>query len=104
MKKLLNYIFLIHFFLNLSGQTLPNHPNKMNVILFMVDDLKPNLGIYNDSFSISPNIDKLGREGMRFNYAYANQAVCVASRYNFLLGKRSTSTGLYRFGVNFREE
>ena len=69
----------------------------------MVDDLKPNLGIFNDSYSKSPNIDQLGKLGMRFNYAYANQAVCVASRYNFMLGKRSTSTGLYRFGVNFRE-
>ena len=103
MRKFFNYIFLIHFFLELNGQTPSNQLDKLNVVLFMVDDLKPNLGIYNDSFSISPNIDKLGSEGMRFDYAYANQAVCVASRYNFLLGKRSTSTGLYRFGVNFRE-
>ena len=95
MRKFFNYIFLIHFFLELNGQTPSNQLDKLNVVLFMVDDLKPNLGIYNDSFSISPNIDKLGSEGMRFDYAYANQAVCVASRYNFLLGKRSTSTGLY---------
>ena len=77
--------------------------NKLNVILILVDDLKPTLGIYGDSLSKSPNIDRLAAEGLRFNLAYANQAVCAPSRYNLMLGKRSTSTGLYRFGVNFRD-
>ena len=96
--------FLI--FLSISSvlsQSIRSNQQKPNVILILVDDLKPNLGIYGDDFSKSPNIDQLAREGIRFNLAYANQAVCVASRYNLMLGKRSTSTGLYRFGVNFRE-
>jgi len=84
------------------SQGIQSNHQKPNVILILVDDLKPNLGIYGDDFSKSPNIDQLAREGIRFNLAYANQAVCVASRYNLMLGKRSTSTGLYRFGVNFR--
>ncbi|MAV79592.1 MAG: iduronate-2-sulfatase [Flavobacteriaceae bacterium] len=102
MRKLFSVFFLVHCFFSLFAQKSSDNPNSPNVIVFMVDDLKPNLGIFNDSYSKSPNIDQLGREGMRFNYAYANQAVCVASRYNFMLGKRSTSTGLYTFGVNFR--
>ena len=84
------------------SQGIQSNQQKPNIILILVDDLKPNLGIYGDDFSKSPNIDQLAREGIRFNLAYANQAVCVASRYNLMLGKRSTSTGLYRFGVNFR--
>ena len=95
--------FLI--FLSISfvfSQSIRSNQQKPNVILILIDDLKPNLGIYGDDFSKSPNIDQLAREGIRFNLAYANQAVCVASRYNLMLGKRSTSTGLYRFGVNFR--
>ena len=48
MRKFFNYIFLIHFLLELNGQTLSNQSSKLNVVLFMVDDLKP--GIYNDSF------------------------------------------------------
>ena len=96
--------FLI--FLSISSvlsQSIRSNQQKPNVILILIDDLKPNLGIYGDDFSKSPNIDQLAREGIRFNLAFANQAVCVASRYNLMLGKRSTSTGLYRFGVNFRE-
>lgn len=103
MRKSLSVFFLFHCFFGLVAQTTSADSNSPNIIVFMVDDLKPNLGIYNDSYSKSPHIDQLGREGMRFNYAYANQAVCVASRFNFMLGKRSTSSGLYRFGVNFRD-
>ena len=75
---------------------------RPNVLLIMVDDLKPNLGVYGDAVAVSPNIDKLASEGVRFNNAYSNQAVCGPSRYNLLMGARSTSTGLYDFGREFR--
>lgn len=76
---------------------------KPNVLLIMVDDLKPNLGAYGDTIAVSPNVDQLAAEGMRFRNAYANQAVCGPSRYNILFGSRSTSTGLYNFGKEFRD-
>lgn len=78
-------------------------PKPPNVLLILVDDLKPTLGTYGDEVAISPHIDQLAKEGMRFNNAYANQAVCAPSRYNLLLGSRSTSTGFYGFGKEFRE-
>lgn len=77
--------------------------DKPNVLLILVDDLKPNLGTYGDPVAVSPNIDELAAMGMRFDRAYCNQAVCASSRYNLLLGARSTSTGLYNFGKEFRE-
>ncbi len=74
-----------------------------NVLLIMVDDLKPNIGVYGDENAISPNLDRLAAMGMRFDMAYCNQAVCMASRYNYMLGSRSTSTGLFNFGKEFRD-
>lgn len=74
-----------------------------NVILILVDDLKPTLGSYGDPAAITPNIDRLSRMGIRFTNAYANQAVCMASRYNLMLGSHSSSTGLYNFGTEFRD-
>ena len=100
----LSKLFLVCFiYEGIYGQVNFEDQNKLNVILILVDDLKPTLGIYGDSLSKSPNIDRLAAEGLRFNLAYANQAVCAPSRYNLMLGKRSTSTGLYQFGVNFRD-
>ena len=66
MRKSLSVFFLFHCFFGLVAQTTSADSNSPNIIVFMVDDLKPNLGIYNDSYSKSPHIDQLGREGMRF--------------------------------------
>ena len=80
-----------------------NTQKPKNVLMILVDDLKPTLGCYGDEVVVSPNIDKLADAGVRFNHAYCNQAVSVASRYNLLTGARSTSTGLYNFGAELRD-
>ncbi len=95
------YVILLLSIITLNSSE--QKPVKPNILLILVDDLKPNLGVYGDPIAISPNIDKLAKDGLRFDLAYANQAVCAPSRYNLLLGARSTSTGLYSFGTNFRE-
>lgn len=75
---------------------------KPNVLLILVDDLKPVLGAYGNATARTPNLDKLAASGIRFDLAYANQAVCAPSRYNLMLGARSTSTGMYGLGGSLR--
>lgn len=95
---------LIILLVGLIVQTgVSQEESRPNVLLIMVDDLKPTLGVYGDSIAVSPHVDELGREGLVFNRAYNNQAVCAPSRYNIMLGSRSTSTGIYNFGKEFRE-
>ena len=74
-----------------------------NVLLILVDDLKPLTAAYGDPLVQTPHLDRLAARGTRFNRAYCNQAVCGPSRYNLMLGSRSTSTGLYTFGPDFRD-
>ncbi len=76
---------------------------KPNVLLILVDDLKPALGCYGDTVAKTPNIDALAARGMRFDLAYCNQAVCAPSRFTLMLGSHSTSTGLYGLGSQLRE-
>lgn len=77
---------------------------KPNVLLILVDDLKPALGCYGDKIAQTPNINALANAGMRFDYAYCNQAVCAPSRFTLMLGSHSTSTGLYGLGNNLRDQ
>ena len=74
-----------------------------NVLLILVDDLKPAMGCYGDNAAITPNMDALARRGMRFDMAYCNQAVCAPSRFTLMLGSHSTSTGLYGLGSHLRK-
>ncbi|MCP5519928.1 MAG: sulfatase [Verrucomicrobiales bacterium] len=87
------------FLAPLPATAAEGHPN---ILLLLVDDLKPNIGCYGDPLAITPNLDRLAARGMRFDRAYCNQAVCAPSRNTLLLGSRCTSTGIYSLGRHFR--
>lgn len=76
--------------------------DRPNVLLILVDDLKPAMGCYGDELAITPNMDGLAARGTRFELAYCNQAVCASSRFALMLGAHSTTTGLYGLGSRLR--
>ncbi len=50
---------------------------RSNVLLFFVDDLRPELGCYGEQYIKSPHIDALAAEGVLFERAYCQQAICA---------------------------
>ncbi len=90
--------------LALSSIAVAENKTRLNVLLILVDDLKPIAGCYGDPVAKTPNIDALADRGMRFDLAYCNQAVCAPSRFTLMLGSHSTSTGLYGLGSHLREK
>jgi arylsulfatase A-like enzyme len=57
----------------------------MNVIVIMLDSLRPDfLGCYGHPEVVSPNIDRIASEGMRFDRAYAEYPITVPSRTAFV--------------------
>ncbi len=87
----------------LAFSPLAEAMEKPNVLLILVDDLKPALGCYGDPHAKTPHMDALAARGMRFDLAYCNQAVCAPSRFTLMLGSHSTSTGLYGLGSRLRQ-
>ncbi len=77
--------------------------NKPNVLVFMVDDLRAELGCYGSKIVKSPNIDKLAQEGIMFQNAYAQQAICAPSRMSILTGLRPESIGIYSIFTPLRK-
>ncbi|XP_029785441.1 iduronate 2-sulfatase isoform X5 [Suricata suricatta] len=74
----------------------------LNVLLIIVDDLRPSLGCYGDKLVRSPNIDQLSSHSLLFQNAFAQQAVCAPSRVSFLTGRRPDTTHLYDFNSYWR--
>ncbi|XP_073744609.1 iduronate 2-sulfatase [Callorhinus ursinus] len=74
----------------------------LNVLLIIVDDLRPSLGCYGDKLVRSPNIDQLASHSLLFQNAFAQQAVCAPSRVSFLTGRRPDTTRLYDFHSYWR--
>jgi iduronate 2-sulfatase len=88
MRKLLFLPFFI--FLNCKHMELELMPQKPNVLLFYIDDLRPELASFGATHIHSPNIDALAAKGIKFTNAYCNVPVCGASRASMLTGMLPT--------------
>ena len=61
---------------------------KTNFVFFLVDDMgMMDLGTYGSNFHETPNIDKLAKTGMKFNYGYAACPVCSPTRASIMTGR-----------------
>jgi len=71
-----------------------NAQEKPNILLITADDMNWNsVGVYNSEVAdITPNIDRLASQGIRFDYAYVPLAMCTPSRQIMLSGNHSHQT------------
>lgn len=82
-----------------------NEPvKKPNVLLFYMDDLRPQLGCYGNELIQSPNIDILAASSVLFNNAYCNVPVCGASRASMLTGMYPTKDRYINYNTFVKKE
>jgi arylsulfatase A-like enzyme len=79
------FISAIMFSFSSTSQKFP--VAKPNVVFIMADDLGyGDLGCYGQEKIITPNIDLLAKEGIRFTQAYGGSSVCAPSRSSLMTG------------------
>ena len=85
--KLFLYLVVVSA-LNASAQEKPN-------ILFIISDdhAVQSIDIYSGKYGITPNIDRIGREGAVFRNAFVTNSICAPSRAVLLTGKYSHKNG-----------
>ena len=70
-----------------------------NIVFFLADDLGfADIACYGRPDLHTPNIDRIAAEGIRFLQAYANSAVCTASRAALITGRYQ-----YRLKIGLEE-
>lgn len=84
-----------------QAQQASSQPKK-NILFIAVDDLRPELGCYGASYMKTPNIDKLAQQGLLFENAYCQQAVCAPSRNSIMTGLRPDAMDIYDLETFFR--
>ncbi|PWB83415.1 MAG: twin-arginine translocation pathway signal protein [Methylocystaceae bacterium] len=61
---------------------------RPNILFILADDLGyADLGVYGQHDFATPNLDRLAGQGLRFTQAYANSAVCSATRFALITGR-----------------
>lgn len=92
-----------------SSPAITQHPatkatgkEKRNLLLIVIDDLRPELGVYGGQ-AISPTLDSLANEGVRFDRAYTPISICNPARSAIFTGKHPDTTLVYNNDVQFRE-
>lgn len=81
------FLALSSFFGKLQGLS-----EKPNIIVFLVDDYdKPETSPYGGKV-LTPNLNRLAKEGMVCHNAHVTSTVCTPSRYTFLTGRYASSS------------
>ncbi len=83
----------------MAGSARGARSTRPNIVYIMADDLGyADLSCYGRREYKTPNIDSLGQHGVRFLQAYANSAVCSATRTALITGRYQ-----YRLRVGLEE-
>lgn len=67
---------------------LAHAAEKPNVLFIAVDDLRPELSVFGTAGVVTPNFDRLAKQGTRFDRAYCMVPTCGASRAALMSGIR----------------
>lgn len=71
----------------LSAVSLVLAEDRPNIVVVFTDELDHRyIGAF-DGYGLTPNIDKLAENGVRFTEAYSVSAACTPSRYSLVTGK-----------------
>src|SRR5271155_2134221 len=77
------------------GQTAAPVQQKMNVLFFMSDDMRAELGCYGSRLGCqTPNLDALAKSGVRFDRNYCQFPLCNPSRSSLMTARHPTTTGV----------
>ncbi len=67
--------------------------DRPNILWLSCEDISPNLGCYGDPHAITPNLDALAKQGVRFDRAFTPAGVCAVVRSGIITGMYPPSIG-----------
>lgn len=68
-------------------------PVRPNILLMMAEDMSSRLGTFGDPVAVTPNLDALAEQGVRYSNVFTAAGVCAPSRAAHILAMHQISTG-----------
>lgn len=68
---------------------------RPNILWISCEDISPHLGCYGDPCAITPHLDRLASEGVRYTHAFTTAGVCAPCRSGIITGMYQTTLGTH---------
>ena len=101
--KYLSFFLVISVCFVLVSSKSNSKPRKLNVLFIISDDLNCDIGAYGNENVITPNIDKLAKNGVLFGNAHNQYPWCGPSRASFMTGLYPDQTKMKKLRLYLRQ-
>lgn len=88
MKSLITLSLILLAFASISRAA-----DRPNILWISAEDINAHFGCYGDPHAITPRLDRLATEGMRYTHAFTTAGVCAPCRSGIITGMYQTSIG-----------
>lgn len=68
---------------------------RPNILWLSAEDISPHLGCFGDPHAITPHLDRLATEGVRYKRAFTTAGVCAPCRSGIITGMYQTTLGTH---------
>jgi uncharacterized sulfatase len=82
----------VNSFIKAEAKSKPSRPN---ILWLSCEDISPHIGCFGDRHAITPNIDQLASEGVRYTNTFTTAGVCAPCRSAIITGMYQTSIGTH---------
>jgi len=69
--------------------------DQPNFLWISTEDISPDLGCYGDAYAVTPHVDRLASEGVRYDNVFAHAGVCAPVRSGIITGMYPTTIGTH---------
>ena len=86
-----------------AAQSVPDadaKQNRPNILWLSCEDISAHFGCYGDPQAITPTIDKLATQGVRYSHAFTTAGVCAPCRSAIITGMYQTTIGTHHMRCN----
>ena len=77
---------------------------RPNILILMAEDMSNRVGAFGDQVAVTPNLDQLAAEGVRYRNVFTTAGVCAPSRAAFITGMHQISIGAQHMRTSTRPE
>ena len=81
--------------LGILSSPLAAEQTRPNILWISTEDISAHIGCYGDPHAITPHIDRLAEQGVRYTNAYVVAGVCAPCRSSIITGLYPTSLGTH---------